>query len=192
MAAFLSFSSLVEAIARSVAEAQDQVERYQVSNLLSYFDEDGRPRGIDFRVPSQRADAKPGDEDFYTVPLLALLSINVLKIKDVETKFSVDLGELTDEGTATPKSNAPAGAVPKNNGNESGEGDRMPGLSSPMKTLNVSTTTGRGGGKARVTLRVEGSEPSEGAARLLDYLAQIQGVYPQLSESASEEGTNKD
>ena len=43
-----------------------------------------------------------------------------------------------------------------------------------------------------MTLRVQGSEPSEGAARLLDYLAQIQGVYPQLSKSASEEGTEKE
>lgn len=190
--AFLSFSSLVEAIARSVAEAQDQVERHQVRNLLSYFDEDGRPRGIDFRVPSRRADAQPGDEDFYTVPLLALVSINVLKIKDVETKFSVDLGELTDEGSAATDSKNPAGAAQKDNAGEPGKSERMAGLSSPMKTLNVSTATGRGGGKARVTLRVQGSEPSEGAARLLDYLAQIQGVYPQLSESASEEGTEKE
>src|SRR5262245_53174378 len=113
MATFLSFASLVEAIARSVAQAQDEVERHQVRNLLDYFDKDGRPRGIEFRVPSRRSDAKPGDEDFYSVPLLALVSINVLKIKDVDIRFSVDLGELTEEAGAALAATAPPGVEPK-------------------------------------------------------------------------------
>jgi hypothetical protein len=183
MASLLSFASLVEAIARSVAQAQDEVERHQVQNLLDYFDKDGRPRGIEFRVPSRRSDAKPGDEDFYSVPLLALVSINVLQIKDVEIKFSVDMGELTEEAGAASDANAPAGVVPKPSPDEPAQGGRMAGLAGPMKTLNVSTATGPGGGKVRVALRVEGSKPSEGAARLLDYLAQMQGVYPEFKES---------
>jgi len=165
----LSFSALVEAISRSVAQAQDEVERHQVRNLLDYFDPDGRPRGIDFRVPSRRSDAKPGEEDFYTVPLLALVSINVLKIKDVDIKFSVDMAEVTEERDAEAEANAPAGVVPKANHVEQDLGARKVGFASPMKTLNVSTVTGRGGGKVQVALRVTGSEPSEGASRLLDY-----------------------
>lgn len=183
MASLLSFASLVEAIARSVAQAQDEVEKHQVRNLLDYFDKDQRPRGIEFRVPSRRSDAMPGDEDFYSVPLLALVSVNVLKIKDVEIKFSVDMGELTEERDAAADANAPAGVVPKPSPDEPDLGDGVAGVASPMKTLNVSTATGPGGGKVRVALRVEGSNPSEGAARLLDYLAQIQGVYRELNES---------
>jgi hypothetical protein len=183
----ISFTNLVEAIARSVAKAQDQVERHQIKNLLSYFDRNSRPHGIEFKVPSRRADAKPGEEDLYAVPLLSLVSINVLQIKDVEIKFSVDMGELTEEPPAAPDSDAPAGMAPDAGPDESAMHKKMAGLAGAMKTLNVSTTTGRGGGKVRVSLRVAGSEPSEGAARLLDYLAHMQGVYPEVVESTSEE-----
>lgn len=187
----LSFSLLVEAISRSVAKAQDQVERHQIKNLLNYFDQNSRPHGIDFKVPSRRSDAKPGEEDLYTVPLLALVSINVLKIKDVEIKFSVDMGEMTEEPAEAPDSNAPTGVAPDANPDEPDLHKKMAGFASAMKTLNVSTTTGRGGGKVRVSLRVTGSEPSEGAARLLDYLTQMQGVYPEVVESTPEEEMGK-
>ena len=123
-------------------------------------------------MPSRRSDAKRGDEDFYSVPLLSLVSINVLKIKDVDIKFSVDMGELTEEPSAEPLASMASEVIPQN---------------SSMKTLNVSTVTGRNGGKVRVALRVKGSEPSDGAARLLDYLAQMQGVYQQLDESTPEQ-----
>lgn len=183
----LSFSHLVEAIARSVAKAQDQVERHQIKNLLGYFDENIRPRGIEFKVPPRRSDAKPGEEDLYSVPLLSLVSINVLKIKDVEIKFSVDMGEVTEEPAAGPDSTASAGETPEGGPEEPNLHKKMAGFASGMKTLNVSTTTGRGGGKVRVSLRVTGSEPSEGAARLLDYLAHMQGTYPDVVESSREE-----
>lgn len=190
MASLLSFSALVEAISRSVAQAQDEVERHQVRNLLDYFDKNGRPRGIEFRVPSQSDERRRrGEEDFYSVPLLALISINVLKIKDVEVKFSIDMTDLTEESGAASAASLPAGVVPT--GESLASGERKAGFASPMKTLNVSTVTGRGGGKVRVALRVEGSEPSEGAARLLDYLAQLQGVYRDIAESTPDVADNR-
>src|SRR5262245_66105048 len=127
MATLLSFASLVEAIARSVAQAQDEVERHQVRNLLDYFDKDGRPRGIEFRVPSRRSDAKRGEEDFYSVPLLALVSINVLKIKEVDIRFSVDMGELTEDRGAALDAAQPAGVEPKLRPDEPDQGSRMAG-----------------------------------------------------------------
>ena len=183
----LSFASLVEAISRAVAKAQDQVERHQIKNLLSYFDQDSRPHGIEFKVPSRRADARPGEEDLYSVPLLSLVSINVLKIKDVDIKFSVDMGEIADEPGGAADSSGPTEGPPDSGAQESEPRKKLVGLAGPMKDLNVSTATGRGGGKVRVSLRVTGSEPSEGAARLLDYLAQMQGVYPEVVESSVEE-----
>jgi hypothetical protein len=181
MATILSFSSLVEAISRAVAQAQDAVERHQVANLLNYFDRDDRPKSFVFKVPSRRPDAGPTDEDQYHVPVLSLLSVNVLKIRDVSIKFSVDLGEIDDaEGPADtrlqqpgPPPSASAQAAPKVR---------------PMRALNVSTVTGRGGGQVEVTLRVKGSKPSEGALRLLDQLTQLQGVYPEVKESSDEPG----
>jgi hypothetical protein len=181
MEALTSFSGLIEAISRAVAQAQDEVERHQVRNLLSYFDAKGRPRGIEFRVPSLRSDARPGEEDFYGVPLLSLVSINVLKIKDVEIKFAVDLGSL-DEQAPEP---APAPEAASGDAAADDRAARLRALVQPMKTLSVSTATGSGGGKVKVVLRVEGSEPSEGAARLLNHLAQTQGVYREIHESTS-------
>lgn len=188
----LSFSQLVEAISRSVAKAQDEVERHQIKNLLNYFDKNSRPHGIEFKVPSRRADAKPGEEDLYSVPLLSLVSINVLKIKDVDIKFSVDMGEITKEPPAPPDAEAPAGVGPAMSPDETDLHKKLAGFSSAMTSLPVSTTTGRGGGKVRVSLRVTGSEPSEGAARLLDYLAQMQGIYPEVQESTQEKESGKE
>lgn len=184
MASFLSFSSLIEAISRAVAQAQDEVEKHQINNLLSYFDGDNRPRSIPFRVPSRRQDAKPGDEDFYHVPLLALVSVNVLKIKDVNINFAVDMGEVS-EGPA-PENPQAAGLGEEKSADSGAAGNSRNTGSSPMKVLRVSTATGRSGGKVKVNLRVHGSEPSEGAARLLDYLAQMQGVYPELEDTSVE------
>jgi len=190
VASFLSFSSLIEAISRSVAQAQDEVEKHQVRNLLGYFDAKDRPRALKFRVMSRRSDARQTleglEEDFYSVPLLSLISINVLKIKDVDIKFSVDMGELSDERSddkALPPDDHLPGVAMSAQQRERQMGTPTP----PMKTLSVSTATGARGGKVRVKLRVTGSEPSEGAARLLDYLSQLQGVLPTLT-ATSESG----
>lgn len=180
MAVIRSFSTLIEAISRSIAEAQDQFERHQVSNLLSYFDENLRPRGLEFRVPSMRSDAKPGEEDFYVAPFLALLPANALKIKDVKIDFSVDLGELTEVEDTTPL--AP----------DTKAASAQARLSvSPMKAMGINTITGKSGGRVKVVLRVEGTEPSEGAARLVDYLAHSQGVYKKFVESSSDSPSDK-
>ena len=169
-----SFSVLVEAITRSLAEAQDQFERHQIGNLLNYFDKDMRPRGLEFRVPSMRADAKPGEEDFYSASFLSLVPINALKIKDVEVKFTVDLGEISESEA-------------KGLGSEQAHA-AMKDMLSPMKSMGISTPTHRGG-MVSVVLRVEGTEPSEGAARLHNALAQAHMVYPSLSESSDAKPT---
>ncbi len=177
MATILSFSSLVEAISRAVAQAQDAVEKHQVLNLLSYFDRDDRPKSFVFKVPSRRPGAGPADEDNYHVPVLSLLSVNVLKIEDVAIRFSVDMGEIDEvddqPDTLPASSSAALDAAPR---------------VAPMRALSVSTATGRGGGKVEVKLRVKGSEPSEGAMRLLDQLAQLQGVYPEIQETSDGPG----
>lgn len=172
MATVLSFSSLVEAISRAIAQAQDAVEKHQVLNLLSYFDRDDRPKSFVFKVPSRRPDAKPGEEDRFRVPVLSLLSVNVLKIQDVSIRFSVDLGEVEEAAPAEQRVQGAAAAL-----------GPTPAVL-PMRALNVSTATGRGGGKVEVTLTVKGSAPSEGAMRLLDQLAQLQEVYPDSPDGA--------
>jgi len=166
MASQLSLNELIEALAGAVIEAQDRIERHQITNLASYFDADGRPRSLNIRLPSLHPQAEPGDEETYRAPLLALVSTNLLKIKDVELTFDVDLVEVSGPETGTPA--APTRAP--------GAGAAPPG---PVRTVQVDLRAGflrRRAGSVHVVLRVEGSEPAEGAARLVNHLVQTQGV----------------
>ncbi len=87
---------LIQAIAGAVAEAQDKVQRFQISTVLRYFDEFNRPVSVDVRLPSMSHDAEPGEERLVHVPLLSLVGPQLLKIKDVDVEFEVGLGSLTD------------------------------------------------------------------------------------------------
>jgi len=156
MATQTSLNDLIEAIAGAVTDAQDRIEQHQMSHLSDFFDEDNRPKSVVIRMPSLHPNANEGDEDLYRAPILPLVSTNVLRIKDVEITFDADLGSLVDDEPTT--------------------GKPQPG----KRALQVDTAVGapnRKGGSVHVVLRVEGSEPTDGAARLMNHLAQTQGVF---------------
>jgi hypothetical protein len=163
MASNIQLHDLIEALAGAVIEAQDSIEQHQISNLLGYFDKDNRPKSLVVRVPSIQPQAEEGAEDLYRAPLLPLVSSNMLKIKDLKVSFDVDIGQLLEEP-------APAGekAVP-------GGEDKA----APRKNLLVDIAGGKQdrGGSIHVVLRVESSEPTDGAARLMNHLTQTQGVF---------------
>jgi hypothetical protein len=166
MAAQTSLNDLIEALAGAVIEAQDRIERHQIENLQSYFNTNGRPKSITIKLPSMHPHAGEDDEDYYRAPLLPLVSTNLLKIKDVEISFDAELGELFE----APE---PPAAV------KAGERtDEQP--PPPRKNIYVDTTSTRSrhkGGAVHVVLRVTGSEPTDGAARLINHLTQTQGVF---------------
>jgi hypothetical protein len=167
MATRLSLNDLIEAIAGAVIDAQDRIEQHQMSNLSDYFDEDNRPKSVVIRMPSMHPEATEDDEDLYRAPLLPLVSTNVLRIKDVEVTFDADLGEVTD--------NTETAA-----GSAEGKSDWRKKAQPAAPSVHVDTTSGsphRKGGSVHVVLRVEGSEPTDGAARLMNHLAQTQGVF---------------
>jgi len=173
MATQLSMNELIEALAGAVIEAQDRIERHQISNLAGYFDADQRPRSLNIRLPSLHPQAQPGEEEMYRAPLLALVSANLLKIKDVELTFDVDLVEITEPPE---KAAAPAPVRPAGPGAGTAVPPEPPG---PKRTAQVDLRAGflrRRAGSVHVVLRVEGSEPAEGAARLINHLVQTQGV----------------
>lgn len=166
MASNIPLNDLIEALAGAVIEAQDHIEQHQITNLLGYFDSQNRPKSMVIRLPSIHPQAEEGSEDFYRAPLLPLVSTNLLKIKDVEITFDVDLGQLTEE---------PAGQV-VNVGTEDGPLESE----APRKNIFVDIAGGltkKKGGNIHVVLRVEGSEPTDGSARLINHLAQTQGVF---------------
>lgn len=166
MASNIPLNDLIEALAGAVIEAQDRIEQHQIHNLLGYFDNQNRPRSLVVKLPSVHPRAGEGAEDYYRAPLLPLVSTNLLKIKDVEITFDVDLGRLTEE--SSPPEEPPA------NGGEPPKG----GVT--RKCISVDMAGGlmrNKGGSIHVVLRVEGAEPADGAARLINHLAQTQGVY---------------
>jgi len=151
-------NNLIEALAGAVIEAQDSVEQHQLQNLMRYFGRDRRPKSLVMRAPSVRPDAEPGECDMYRAPLLPLMSMNMLKIKDVEISFDASLGKIED---------------PPATETQGGKGRKSP------QTVSVDIDGGGGqkSGNVHVVLRVEGSEPTEGAARLMNHLVQTQGVF---------------
>lgn len=163
MASNIQLNDLIEALAGAVIEAQDSIEQHQISNLLGYFDKDNRPKSLVVRVPSIQPKAEEGAEDLYRAPLLPLVSSNMLKIKDVEVTFDVDLGQLVEKPVEETKKAVPGGQ----------EKD------SPRKNLFVDMAGGKQekGGSIHVVLRVESSEPTDGVARLMNHLTQTQGVF---------------
>lgn len=164
MAGKVSFHALIEALAGAVIEAQDRIEHHQIANLRDYFDDDNRPKSVSIRVPSLHPDAEEGDEDLYRAPLLPLVATNNLRIRDVKITFDADLGEI-GEG------DSPAEAEPGRS-QEGWDGKRASG-----PRIGLDTGRGKGQGSVRVVLRVEGAEPTDGAARLINQLAQSQGVF---------------
>lgn len=163
MASNIQLNDLIEALAGAVIEAQDSIEQHQISNLLGYFDKDNRPKSLVVRVPSIQPKAEEGAEDLYRAPLLPLVSSNMLKIKDVEVTFDVDLGQLVEKPIEETKKAIPGWQ----------EKD------TPRKDLFVDLAGGKQekGGSIHVVLRVESSEPTDGVARLMNHLAQTQGVF---------------
>ncbi|MFC5740926.1 DUF2589 domain-containing protein [Dyella tabacisoli] len=169
-----SLNDLIKALAGAVIEAQDRVTQHQTALLRDYFDADNRPHSVTIRLPSAHPQADENDEDLYRVPLLSLVSTNVLHIKDVEISFDADLGEMTEQAPP-PGDN---GAAPAANWTAH--------PSSPRTIVGIDTqaaTAGRRQGSVHVVMRVEGAEPTDGAARLINHLAQSQGVFKTIKVS---------
>ncbi len=163
MADNIQLHALIEALADAVIEAQDSIERHQISNLLGYFDQDNRPRSLVVRLPSIQPDAEQDAEDFYRAPLLPLISTNPLRIKDVEVSFDVELGPLMEQ----PAKDTKRASI--------GPEDKEP----PRNNLAVNLAGGKRdqANRVHIVLRVENSEPTDGAARLMSHLSQTQGVF---------------
>jgi hypothetical protein len=164
-----SLPGLIEAMAGAVIDAQERVDHRQLAYLGEYFDDNNRPKSIVIRVPSMHPDASEHHEDLYRAPLLPLVSTNFLRIKDVEISFDADLGSLLEDEQAPEPEEQASKLRPW--------GRRRDGKS---RVLQVDTSIKAGKGKSgtvHVVLRVEGTEPTEGAARLMNHLAQTQGVF---------------
>ena len=163
MAGRESLDNLIEGLAGAVVEAQRRIENHQVSNFLSYFDKDRRPKKFDVLLPSLHPDAK-GEDVRYRVPLLPLVASSLLRIKEVEISFDTDLVGIIDNDFEE-GSDAETG----------GKGPLTKKLRSIDLDMRGSGVFKKNKGTAHVVIKVEGKEISEGMARLVDRLLQGQG-----------------
>lgn len=167
MASRESLDNLIEGLAGAVVEAQRRIETHQISNFLSFFDEDNRPKKIDLLLPSLHPDAK-GEDVRYRVPLLPLVASSLLRIKEVEISFDTDLVGITDNDTEEEQANADATEA----GSEELVSKKLRSINLDMRGSGVFK---KNRGTAHVVLKVEGKDISEGMARLVDRLLQVQG-----------------
>lgn len=167
MAGKESLDNLIEGLSGAVVEAQRRIEAHQIRNFLSFFDEDSRPITKDLILPSLHPDDNGADVR-YRVPLLPLVASSLLRIKEVEISFDTDLIGITEEAYGN-------GNGEKSLQDEEGKLPDEKVKRSIDLDIRGSGVFRKSKGTARVTIKVEGKEISEGMARLVDRLLQVQG-----------------
>ncbi len=166
MATKASLDDLIEGLAGAVVEAQRRIETHQIDNFLSFFDEDQRPKKIDVLVPSLHPDAD-GKDVRYRVPILPLVASSLLRIKEVEISFDTDLVGINPPSDDTSKSPSETQLDTDNPSPKE--------LKSVALELRGSGVFSKKAGSAHVVMKIEGRDISEGMARLVDRLIQVQG-----------------
>lgn len=166
MAILTSLEDMIRALAGSIMNAQHMVEKAQLANIASFFDDDNRPTTIDVALPAMHSTAPPDASHVYRVPVLSLVPHGSLVIGEAEIDLDVELGgfELQD------RDNVHEGIV-----------DQL-GKAAPATqkaTLMVNAGTGglaaKQGNAAHIKLKLVAAEKSEGLARLLNDVVVTQG-----------------
>ena len=161
----LSLNHLIQSIAGAVAEAQDKIQRFQISTVRQYFDKDNRPVSVDVRLPSLSQGATEGDERLVRVPLLALVGSRLLGVKDMEISFEIGLNGHEEPGPDA-QPDQPAA-------DQDGKAAWPTESHKPLSVDLGARRNGDAGALARVTLRVETQPPSDGMARLIQHLDKL-------------------
>ena len=162
----ITLPNLVEAFMNAIADAQDKIEQQTMDNINEWFDADGRPKMVTFRVPELSPDAherrEQGEETEHVlkVPLLTLMQNNPITIKRLVTKFEISLGGVVIERD-----------------DEEEEKPTLMGVATRrlQKVLSVDLFTGdeRKGRKASMEIEFEQGEPTEAYLKLQNELLKL-------------------
>jgi len=166
MAILASLEDMITAIAGSIMNAQHMVEKAQVANIASFFDEQHQPTSIDLQLPAIHSTTSEGDMYTYRLPLISLVPHSSLIIGEAEIDLDVELGAFAEhERTGV------------NNSFMSQTGLAAPAERKPALMINP-----EGGGIARqngnaahIKLKLVATEKSEGLARLVNDVVKAQG-----------------
>jgi hypothetical protein len=179
MANSTSLEDIVRAIAQSIMQAQHMVEKEQVSNFASFFNEDRQPTSIDIRLPATHSTAAPDDMLHYRLPLLSLVPHSSLVIGEAEIDLDLELGgfeEIDREGDNNAFMDQTGKAAPA-------EKKAMLMVSASSAAKNTSRSI------AHIKLKLQAADKAEGLARLLDDVVKSQGMTGVILPSATEPGT---
>ncbi|UGQ48930.1 DUF2589 domain-containing protein [Massilia endophytica] len=166
MAILTSLEDMVRAIAGSIMNAQHMVEKAQLANIASFFDDSHKPTSIDIEVPAIHSGAAPDAHHLYRVPVISLVPHSSLVIGEAEIDLDVELGafehherESVHEGIMDQLGRAaPA--------------EKKAGL---MVNPGNGGIAGKSGNAAHIKLKLVATEKSEGLARLLNDVVKTQG-----------------
>lgn len=167
MALLTSLEDMIRAIAGSVMNAQHMVEKAQLANIASFFDDDHRPTMLDVELPAIHSTAEPDATRLYQVPVLALVPHGSLVIGEAEIDLDLELGafEHHDRDNAHPTLIGQMGrAAPA---------AKKAGL---MINPGAGGLAGKNGTAVHVKLKLVAAEKSEGLARLLNDVVTTQGA----------------
>ncbi|WKE64078.1 DUF2589 domain-containing protein [Gallaecimonas kandeliae] len=175
----MTLQDLVEAIMTSVANAQDEIEKQNLLNISQYFDGDGNPEVVRVRVPQQglhlvdEGEGNLAKDRVVEVPLLSLLQINPIKIKEMTVDFDVSLEMVGKVEEVAAKEQA----VPKNNLLDTTSSNSLRGRARKrLMATELFSGSLFGGSKnrnAKVKITFESGEPPEGYIKLNSHLLKL-------------------
>lgn len=171
----INFDSLIFTLTESVVKAQSFVELNHIRRIArQYFEKDNKnlPFYFDINLPSLQ---EPGTEDAYRIPLLTLVPHANLIVKEAKISFDVDISSITAQDLAQ---------------NDIKEDQELKTIedyfdfhfrNKEKANILVDPSSGgvaaRKGNAAKIELKLETADISEGLARLLNDVVQTQGIY---------------
>lgn len=171
MAILTSLEDMVRAIAGSIMNAQHMVEKAQLANISSFFDNEHKPEMIEVALPAVHSTARPGEHQLYQVPVLSLVPHGSLVIGEAEIDLDVEIGAFEHHE----RDNAHPGLIDQMG--RAAPADKKAGL---MINPRAGTQAGKHGNAAHVKLRLVAVDKSEGLARLLNDVVKTQGPVAAL------------
>jgi hypothetical protein len=166
MAVLTSLEDMVRAIAGSVMNAQHMVEKAQLANIASFFDDRHQPTVIDLELPAIHSGAEAEAFYQYRVPVISLVPHSSLIIGEAEIELDVELGAFEDH---------------ERGGVHEGIMDQLGRAAPADKKAGLMVNAGNGGlasknGNAvHIKLKLVATDKSEGLARLVNDVVKAQG-----------------
>ncbi|EMY6535843.1 DUF2589 domain-containing protein [Salmonella enterica] len=177
-----SLSSIITALAKSMAMAQNDVAEAQSLNFLRYFKKKRKrnpvpsddneknllpgvfPRRLKIGLPSRREGATDDDIDYYCVPYINMVPLSSVRIEKASAEFEVGLLNL-DEFSGNSDEDIKALAVDVQNN---------PEILNNQPSLKVDIGSGilKKSNKLLATIKIEitHQEPPEGVSRMVNEL----------------------